>query len=98
MSVLVDFSVFPLDKGESVSSYVAEAVRIIKESGLPYKLGPMGTCLEGDYEQVMAVVHRSFKEMQKECRRIYMALKVDYRQDVSDRLEGKVASVMKKID
>ncbi|MCP4350920.1 MAG: hypothetical protein GY795_36100 [Desulfobacterales bacterium] len=40
MSVLVDLSVFPVDKGESVSSYVAKAVEIVKHSGLSYTLGP----------------------------------------------------------
>ncbi|MBM4315031.1 MAG: thiamine-binding protein, partial [Deltaproteobacteria bacterium] len=41
MSVLIHFSIFPTDKGTSVSPYVAKSLRIIRESGLPYKLGPM---------------------------------------------------------
>ena len=52
---------FPLDKGESVSPYVARLVRVIRESGLPHKLGPMGTSIEGEWHQVMAVVTHCFE-------------------------------------
>jgi uncharacterized protein (TIGR00106 family) len=97
MSVLIDLSIFPLDKGDSLSSYVARALKIIKDSGLPYELGPMGTSLEGDWEQVMGVVNSCFKELKKDCDRVYMALKLDYRKGSSGRLKSKVKSVEKKL-
>ena len=46
MGLLINFSIFPVDRDESLSPYVARAVKIIKDSGLPYKLGPMGTSIE----------------------------------------------------
>ena len=97
MSVLVDFSIFPVDKGDSVSAYVAKALDIIKKSGLPYRLGPMGTSVEGDWEEVMGVVTRCFEAMKKESDRVYMTLKIDYRKGASGRLEGKVKSVESKM-
>ena len=97
MSVLIDLSIFPLDKGDSLSSYVARALKIIKDSGLPYELGPMGTSLEGDWDQVMGVVNSCFKELKKDCDRVYMALKLDYRKGSSGRLKSKVKSVEKKL-
>lgn len=97
MSVLIDFSIFPVDKGESVSPYVARAVRIIKESGLPHKLGPMGTSIEGEWKEVVGVVTRCFEEIKKDCGRIYMAIKMDYREGGAGRLEGKVKSVEGKL-
>ncbi len=97
MSVIIDFSIFPLGKGVSVNSYVARAVRIIKESGLSYKLGPMGTSIEGEWEAVIAVVNRCFDELKKDCDRIYLAIKADYRKDISGRLESKVKSVEEKL-
>jgi len=56
MSVLIDFSIFPIGKGESVSSYISSAVTIVKNSKLPYKLGPMGTTVEGEWDDLMAMV------------------------------------------
>ena len=93
MSVLIDFSIFPVGKNESVAPYVSRAVNIIEDSGLAYKLGPMGTAVEGEWEELMAVVTRCFNDLKKDCGRIYMALKVNYRQDGTNRIEAKVKSV-----
>ena len=96
MSVIMDFSVFPMGKGESVSDYVSRAVKIIKESGLTFKLGPMGTAIEGEWDEVMAVVNRCFEALRKDCNRVYMTIKVDYRKGESDRMEGKIKTVERK--
>jgi uncharacterized protein (TIGR00106 family) len=97
MSVLIDFSIAPMDKGESVSPYVAKAVTIIKNSRLDYQLGPMGTSVEGNWEEVMTLVTRCFEELKKECDRIYLTIKVDYRKNATGRIKGKVASVERKL-
>jgi uncharacterized protein (TIGR00106 family) len=97
MSLLVDFSIFPVDKGESVSAYVAKAVQIIRQSGLPYRLGPMGTTMEGEWESIMAVAKACFDEIAKDSRRVYFTLKADYRKGSSGRLESKVRSVEGKL-
>ncbi len=97
MSAVLDFSIFPLDKGESLSPYVARAVRIVKESGLPYVFSPMSTSVEGDWDEVMAVVTRCKKELEKDCRRIHVAIRVDWRDGPSGRLEGKVRSVEERL-
>jgi uncharacterized protein (TIGR00106 family) len=97
VSVIVDFSIFPVDKGESVSAYVSRAVKIIKESGLVYKLGPMGTSIEGEWDEVMALVGRCFEALKKDCSRVYMTIKVDYRKGTSGRMEHKVQSIERKV-
>ncbi len=97
MSVLIHFSIFPTDKGTSVSPYVAKAVQIIRDSGLPYKIGPMSTAVEGEWSEVMAVVENCFQELRKECSRIYLTLQMDYRQGAVNRIEGKVKSVESKL-
>jgi uncharacterized protein (TIGR00106 family) len=97
MSVLIHFSLFPTDKGTSVSPYVARSLRIIRESGLPYKLGPMSTAIEGEWDEVMTVVERCFKELRKDCSRIYKTLQMDYREGAVNRIEGKIKSVEEKL-
>jgi uncharacterized protein (TIGR00106 family) len=93
MSVLIDFSIFPVDKGGSVSSYVTRAVKIIRESGLPYQVGPMGTTIEGEWQDAVGVVGRCLYELRKDCDRVYMTLKVDYRKGPGGRIESKVKSL-----
>ncbi len=97
MSVIINFSIFPLDKGESLSSYVARAIKIIEESNLPYELTAMGTSIEGEWPEVMAVVDECFHELEKDCNRVYLALKADYRKGPAGRLKGKVESVKQKL-
>lgn len=65
MSVIINLSIFPIDKGESVGSYVARAIKIIKESGLEYNFGPMSTSIEGEWDEVMGVVNRCFQDLKK---------------------------------
>ena len=95
--VLLEFSMTPLGKGESVSPYVARSLKIIEESGLDYRLHAMGTIVEGEMDQVMAVVQRCFEAMASDCDRIACSAKFDYRRGRSGRLASKVASVEQKL-
>ena len=61
--VLLEFSMTPLDKGESVSQYVSRSLEIIDTSGVDYRLNPMGTVLEGEWDEVMGVVRQCFEKM-----------------------------------
>ena len=95
--LLAEFSIWPMDKGESVGAYVARCVDIVDRSGLPYKLGPLGTCIEGDYDAVMAVIAQCQKALQADCNRIACTIKMDWRAGGGGRLEGKVKSVAARI-
>ncbi len=97
MSTIVEFSIFPLDKGESLSPYVARALKLIQDSGLPFELNPMGTCVEGEWQEVMALVNRCFQALEKDCNRINLSLKADYRKGPTGRMKSKVASVREKL-
>jgi uncharacterized protein (TIGR00106 family) len=92
MTVL-DFSMYPIDKGEKLSPYVARSLDIIDRSGLEYRLHAMGTEIEGEFDEVMAVVRDCFKAMTADCNRIECSLKIDYRKGRHGRLQGKVDSV-----
>jgi len=99
MSYLVSLSIFPTDRGESVSKYVSKVVKLIKESGLPYKLTPMATIVETeDIDKVFKIVEEAYKLLQEEgCNRIYTVITVDYRKGKSNRMEQKIKSVESKI-
>ena len=97
MSVIVEFSIFPMDKGESVSPYVARALNEVQDSGLPHELNPMGTCVEGEWSEVMALVDRCFQALEKDCNRINLSLKADFRKGTSGRLKSKIVSVKEKL-
>jgi uncharacterized protein (TIGR00106 family) len=86
-------SLFPLGAQGSLSPYVAKAVGVIKDSGLPYQLGPMGTCIEGEWQEVMDVVTRCFNTLKEDQDRVYLTLKVDWRAGRASGLTSKTQSV-----
>jgi uncharacterized protein (TIGR00106 family) len=95
--VLLEFAMAPGGRGESVSEYVARILDIIDRSGVPYQLTPMGTILEGDWDQVMGVVTACFKALEADCSRIGVNLKVDFRAGPSSRLKSKTAKVEERL-
>ena len=95
--VLLEFSMAPLTQGESVSEYVARSLDIIDKSGLPYQLTPMGTILEGEWHEVMAVVTACFDAMRADCGRVGTQIKIDYRAGAGGRLKSKLDSVQGRL-
>jgi uncharacterized protein (TIGR00106 family) len=80
-----------------VSEYVARIIDVIDRSGVPYQLTPMGTILEGDWDQVMGVVGACFRALETDCPRIAMNLKMDYRAGGDSRLKSKIAKVEQRL-
>ncbi len=95
--ILLEFSMSPLGKGESVSPYVARSLEIIDRSGIPYRLNPMGTVLEGEWDELFDLVRRCFERMREDCNRISISIKVDYRAGHKGRLDAKIRSVEERL-
>ncbi|MEA2105284.1 MAG: MTH1187 family thiamine-binding protein [Bacteroidota bacterium] len=98
MSVLLEFTMFPTDKGDSVSQYVGEVIQMIKESGVRYKLTAMGTIIETEtIDEALAIVNKSYKVLEPYSNRVYSSVKLDIRKGKSNRLEEKIKSIESKI-
>jgi uncharacterized protein (TIGR00106 family) len=97
MSVMVNFSVFPIGEGQSLSGYAARAVQVVRDSGLNYETGPMGTVIEGEWDDVLGVVAEACRELEKECGRVYLSLTADSRPGRKNGIESKTASLNEKL-
>jgi uncharacterized protein (TIGR00106 family) len=95
--VLLEFSMSPLGQGESVGAYVVRSLEIVEQSGLDYRLHAMGTILEGEWDEAMAVVKQCYEAMRIDCPRISCSIKIDAREGATGRLEFKVRSVEKQL-
>jgi len=95
--VLLEFSVTPLDKGASVSPYVARCLAIVEASGLDYRLHAMGTIVEGDLHAVLNVLQTCIEAVAEDSDRVTCSAKLDFRRGHRGRLESKVASVESKL-
>ena len=91
--MLVAFSVTPLGVGEDVAEYVADAVRVVRESGLPSRTDAMFTTVEGDWDEVMDVVRRAVDAVAARAPRVSLSLKADVRPGVTGALDAKVEAV-----
>src|SRR5437763_1748839 len=85
-----------MGEGDSVSEYVARALEIVAASGLDYRLHAMGTILEGEWDEVFAVVTKCYEAL-SDCHRISCTIKVDARKGATGRLTSKVRSVEQKL-
>ncbi|SEG58843.1 uncharacterized protein, MTH1187 family [Thermomonospora echinospora] len=91
--MLVAFSVTPLGAGEDVGELVAEAVRVVRASGLPHRTDAMFTTVEGEWDEVMAVVKAATDAVAARAPRVSLVLKADLRPGVTDAMTKKVESV-----
>ena len=91
--MLAAFSISPLGVGDSVSASVASAVRIVRESGLPSETNAMFTNIEGEWDEVMAVIRRCVDAVSAGGTRVRVVIKIDHRPGVTGALESKVQTV-----
>ena len=96
-TILLEFSMSPMTQGESVSQYVSRSLDIIDQSGLEYRLNPMGTVIEGSWDEVMGVVKSCWERMKEDCDRVSTVIKIDYRSGKTGRLNSKIESVESKL-
>jgi uncharacterized protein (TIGR00106 family) len=94
---LMEFTMIPLDKGESFSKYVARTLDIVDHSGLDYQLTPMGTVVEGEWPDLLALLDTAFRSLEETSARISLSVKFDHRKGYGGRLKGKIESVEKKL-
>jgi uncharacterized protein (TIGR00106 family) len=95
--VLAAFSVTPLGGDDSVGELVADAVRIVRESGLPNETNAMFTNIEGEWDEVMAVIHRCVKAVAARSPRVSVVIKIDHRPGVTDALHSKVETIEREL-
>ena len=91
--MLIAFSITPLGGDDSVGDLVAEAVRVVRASGLPNRTDAMFTTIEGEWDEVMAVVKRAVDVVAARAPRVSVVLKADVRPGVTDALTGKIARI-----
>ncbi|GLZ60345.1 hypothetical protein Misp05_39210 [Micromonospora sp. NBRC 107095] len=92
-TMLIAFSITPLGGDDSVGDLVAEAVRVVRASGLPNRTDAMFTTVEGEWDEVMAVVKRAVDVVAARAPRVSVVLKADVRPGVTDALTGKIARI-----
>lgn len=99
MSTILNFAIFPTDKGDKgASEHVSKVLKMIDKSGVSYKLNPMGTSIETDtLEEALEIVNQAYKVLEPFSNRVYSAITVDIRKGRKNGLKQKIESIEKRI-
>ena len=98
MSVLMNFAMFPTDKGISVSPYIARITEMIRAKGHENQLTAMGTLVETDtLDEALEVISYTYKVLESDCERVYVTMNLDIKRGVKGRIRTKVDSVETKL-
>jgi uncharacterized protein (TIGR00106 family) len=96
--MLAAFSITPLGAGDSVSGSVAEAVRLVRESGLPNETNAMFTNVEGEWDEVMGLIKACVDKVAEHAPRVSLVIKIDHRPGAIDALHTKVERVEARLE
>lgn len=97
--IIAEVSIIPVGTSSpSVSSYIAECIKFLKEKNAKFQLTPMGTIIEGEWQEVMDLICEMQEQIFKQgVLRIVTTIKIDERRDKRSSMEAKVNSVRSKI-
>jgi uncharacterized protein (TIGR00106 family) len=96
--MIAAFSITPVGVGDSVSSSVAEAVRLVRASGLPNETNAMFTNVEGEWDEVMALIKQCVEKVGEGAPRVSVVIKLDHRPGTVDGLAHKVQAIEAHLD
>lgn len=91
--MLVELTMTPLGRGTHLGQDLAVALQLIDESGLPYCLTPTGTCIEGDWEEVMTLVKRCHDRLRTSATRVLTTVRIDDESGATSKLTENIKSV-----
>jgi uncharacterized protein (TIGR00106 family) len=95
--MLFEFSVIPIGKGSSIGDQLAKVLDIVDRSGLPYKVNPMGTVVEGEWDNIISLIKKCHDAVMADSERAFIRIEVDDRKDKPMRIEEKIKSVEKRL-
>lgn len=91
--MMIEFSILPIGEESHLSKYIAAAVKVVHESGMEYRLTPMGTLLVGEWEPAMAVIRKCHDAVREMSDRVMTRIKIDDFKDGERLPEDKIKSV-----
>ena len=96
---MVEVSIIPVGvPNTSLSEYVANALKVLKDSGLKYDLTSMGTIIEGELDRILSIIREMHETpFKKGVMRVVTTVKIDDRRDKPATSKIKVESVLTKM-
>lgn len=95
--MLAEFSIVPVGSGSSIGDRLADVLKIVDTSGLSYKVNPMGTVVEGEWDELFKLIKKCHMTAMKKEERVITTISIDDRKGKPARIDQKVKSVEKRL-
>jgi uncharacterized protein (TIGR00106 family) len=95
--MLVELSIIPVGHNTHMSGELAKVLQFVHASGLPYQLTPSGTCIEGEWDQIVPLIRRCHERVRKSCAHVITLIKIEDDEDERNKLLRNVASIEEKV-
>ena len=95
--MLAELSIIPVGEGTHISEQIAIALKFVDASGLPYQLTPSGTCIEGEWDQVMSVIRQCHERVRSISPHVITLIKIEDDEEERNKLTQNVTSVQEKV-
>ena len=98
MAAIMNFAIFPIDKGDHIGEYVSKVVAYIRDSGFNYQFSPMGTVIEANtVAELLKIIEEAYKILDPVSDRIYCTMQMDSNKNKSSLIKGKTEAIEKRI-
>jgi len=94
--MLAELTLVPIGGNTHISEELAEVLKLIDTSGLPYELTPTATCIEGKWEEVMSLIRQCHERMRRHSTHVVTFIKIEDDADATEKLKSNVSSVERK--
>jgi len=91
--MLVELSINPLGRGTHLSKDLGEILRIIDDSGLPYCLTPSGTCIEGEWDELMDIIRQCHQHARGVSSHVMTTIRIEDEEGATNKLDENIAAV-----
>ncbi len=95
--MLVELTIIPIGTGTHLADQLADVVEIVDRSGLPYELTPSGTCIEGEWDEVMTVVHQCHEKARTKANHIQTIVSIEDEINEKNKLRWNVEAIEKRL-
>lgn len=95
--MLVELSIIPVGRSPHTSEELAEVLKLVDESGLPYELTPTATCIEGDWAEVMPVIRLCHERVRARCPHVVTTIMIEDEDGARNKLDANVAVIERRL-
>ena len=95
--MLAELNITMLGRGSHMSHDLAEILKIVDQRGLPYRLTPLGTCIEGQWDEVMELIKECHARARIMSQHVFTTIRIEDEEGAKDKISENVSAVERAV-